>query len=390
VAVADLNGDGKPDLVVGNNCSDANCDGSVGVLLGNGDGTFQPVATYPTGGSFAFAIAVADVNGDGKPDVLVLTYVKSVNVNSVGVLLGNGDGTFQPAVTYNSGGLFPSSVAVADLNGDGNPDLVVENGQCCGTGVATVGVLLGDGNGIFQPVVTYKSGRGTNGTSIAVADVNGDGKLDIVASTSSVDNNGANKGLVSLRLGNGDGTFQSEQTYSSGGFLTNSVAIADVNGDGEPDLVVANICADDTVFCKRSSVGVLLNNTSSCTTPPVITLSTSTTSLWPPNGKMVPVTVSGTISDTGCTVKTAAYAITDEYGEVQPKGPVTLGPGGAYSFTVLLQASRLGTDRNGRLYTITVSASNNAGKTSSQAGHVIVPHDKRHRTPASALAKIPR
>jgi hypothetical protein len=123
---------------------------------------------------------------------------------------------------------------------------------------------------------------------------------------------------------------------------------------------------------------VLLNNTPFCTTPPAVTLSATPRSLWPPNGKVVPVTVSGTITDTGCAITGAAYAVTDEYGQVQPSGPVTLGAGGAYSFTVLLQASRLGTDLDGRHYTITVSASNNAGKTESQTGSVIVPHDQGH------------
>ena len=77
-------------------------------------------------------------------------------------------------------------------------------------------------------------------------------------------------------------------------------------------------------------------------------------------------------------METAAYAVTDEYGEVQPSGPLTLDPGGAYSFSVLLPASRLGTDLNGRLYTITISASNNARSTGSQSGTVLVPHDQRH------------
>jgi len=93
---------------------------------------------------------------------------------------------------------------------------------------------------------------------------------------------------------------------------------------------------------------------------------------------MAPVTVAGTITNTGCTLKTAAYKVTDEYGEVQPSGPVTLGPRGAYSFNVSLQASRLGADIDGRLYTITVSASNDAGKTGSRANTVIVPHDQGH------------
>ena len=89
------------------------------------------------------------------------------------------------------------------------------------------------------------------------------------------------------------------------------------------------------------------------------------------------MTVSGRITDTtGCTVKSAAYTVTDEYGELQPSGTVTLSAGGAYSFTILLQASRLGADLDGRLYTVTVSAANNAGKTGSQAGSVIVPHNQ--------------
>ena len=123
---------------------------------------------------------------------------------------------------------------------------------------------------------------------------------------------------------------------------------------------------------------MLLNNAPFCTTPPLVTVSTTPTSLWPPNGKMVPVVVSGTITDPGCTVTTAAYAVTDEYGEVQPNGPLTLGPGDVYSFTVFLEASRRGSDIDGRLYTVTVSAKNNAGITGSKASAVIVPHDQRH------------
>jgi hypothetical protein len=170
VAVADVNGDGKPDLVVGNFCSDSNCDGSVGVLLGNGAGTFQPVVTYGTGGLYAKAVAIADVNGDGKSDVLVLTQPAGGDV--VGVLLGNGDGTFQPAVAYPSGGHsvppFSSLLAVADVNGDGKPDLIVENSQCCGSADGVLGVLLGLGNGTFKPVVSYQSAAGGWGTSAAV------------------------------------------------------------------------------------------------------------------------------------------------------------------------------------------------------------------------------
>jgi hypothetical protein len=105
-----------------------------------------------SGGIFPQSLAVADLNRDGKLDVVVA----NGDSNTVGVLLGNGDGTLRPAITYDSGGFSPRSVAVADVNGDGKPDLVVANcGSGCGGGteVAVVSVLLGNGDGTFQPAV---------------------------------------------------------------------------------------------------------------------------------------------------------------------------------------------------------------------------------------------
>jgi len=146
VAVADVNGDGKPDLVVANLCASSSTDcqyadpGSVGVLLGNGDGTFQAAVAYASGGVNARSVAVADVKGDGKPDLLVANYCdtsgncQANGPGSVGVLLGNGDGTFQAAVAYASGGFDAMIVGVADVNGDGKPDLLVGNGCDCGNG----------------------------------------------------------------------------------------------------------------------------------------------------------------------------------------------------------------------------------------------------------------
>jgi hypothetical protein len=113
-------------------------------------------------------------------------------------------------------------------------------------------------------------------------------------------------------------------------------------------------------------------------TPPSITAVANPTTLWPPNGQMVPVTVSGTLTDAGSGVNAslAAYTVTDEYGSVQPSGPVTLGSNGSYSFKVSLQASRHEDDQDGRHYTITVSAPDNAGNKRLGSTVVSVPHDQ--------------
>jgi hypothetical protein len=260
VAIADVNGDGKPDLVVTNWCAFTACTdpSTIGVLLGKGDGTFPTLATYPSGGLFADSVAIADVNGDGKPDLIVANCgsnsqtncVSTSNSGNVAVLLGNGDGTFQSAVTYSLGASGATSVAVADVNGDGKPDLIVATGS---NTAGLVGVLLGNGNGTFQAEATYGSG-GISPLAVAVGNL-GNGHFDVVVANECADDT-CTSSDVGVLLGNGDGTFQTVLTYDSGGLFADSVAIVDVNRDGKPDVVVANSSTSSTV--DNGNVGVLL------------------------------------------------------------------------------------------------------------------------------------
>ncbi len=268
VVAVDVNKDGKVDLLVSNQCLNSACQnggganaaGVLSVLLGNGDGTFKAAVTYNSGGYFAANLAVADVNRDGFPDVLVTNQCATTTRcpmlggtnGNVAVLAGKGDGTFKTAVTYDSGGTNTTALVIGDVDGDGNPDLIVSN--FCGSDgsclTGTVGVLLGDGDGTFDPVTTYSSGAYGAG-GIAATDVSGNGKLDLLVSSY--------LGSVGVLLGNGDGTFQAAISYGSGGYAAGSVALADVNGDNKLDLVVSNQCTS-TSSCSNGAVGVLLGN----------------------------------------------------------------------------------------------------------------------------------
>src|SRR5665213_3328636 len=229
VTVGDFNGDGKPDLAV------ADVGGGVSVLRGNGNGTFQTAVNYATG-SYPYSVTVGDFNADGRADLAVA----NDNSDNVSVLLGNGDGTFQAASNY-AAGISPVSVTVGDFNGDGKPDLAVALADYYSNNVS---VLLGNGNGTFQPTVNYTAG--TRPQSVTVGDFNGDGKPDLAVADSFSFGSG-----VDVLLGNGNGTFQAAVNFFAGN-APYSVAVGDFNGDGKTDLVVALAGGDVSVLLNES------------------------------------------------------------------------------------------------------------------------------------------
>lgn len=236
IAVGDFNGDSIPDLAVANDRLP-----SVTVLLGNGDGTFREGQTLETG-SFCLSVAVGDFNGDGNADLAVTNFsrpaeLESSDVDTVSILLGNGDGTFTAAAGNPATGSIPISSAAADFNGDGKLDLAVANYAS-----NTVTLFLGNGDGTLTAATSPATASEPN--SIAVADLNGDGKADLVTADSGSD-------TLTILMGNGDGTFTAAASPATGS-KPSFVAVGDFNGDGKPDLAVTN--------ARNNTVAVLLGN----------------------------------------------------------------------------------------------------------------------------------
>src|SRR5437667_368437 len=195
---------------------------------------FTAPGTFDAGAN-CFSVAVGDFNGDGASDLAVA----DIDSDKVSVLLSRGDGTFQPAANY-AVGMAPVSVAVADFNGDGKLDLAVASyhvwdNSKLGFTNGIVSVLLGKGDGSFRAAVNYSAGM--RPFSIAVSDFNGDGKPDLAVANFI-------SGDVSVLLGKGDGTFQAAVNYVAGVYRVAAV-VSDFNSDGGPDMVVANEESDN-------------------------------------------------------------------------------------------------------------------------------------------------
>ncbi len=291
MAMADLNGDGKLDVVTANGS-----EGDFSVLLGDGMGGFSTPAHFASGGQ-PYGVTLADVNGDGQLDIV------ASNTNTVSVLLGDGLGGFGTAASFAVGSTF-SQPAVADLDGNGTLDIVTTNFND-----ATLSVLLGDGHGGFVAGQTIAVGQYP--VSVKVADINGDGNPDLIVS-----NNDDN--TVSVLLGDGHGVF-SPQTLFAVGSGPGNLSIADINNDGRPDLVVGNAGA------AGGSVSAYLN-----TSPPVgiafdgtgiaslsgadTTIEVAVAALAPPAPVLAPVSDSGTAGDDITNVNRPALTGTGEAG----------------------------------------------------------------------------
>jgi hypothetical protein len=202
--------------------------------------SFLPAVNYPIGPNSApFSVAVGDLRGNGIVDLVT----DNINTQTVSVLLGNGDGTFQAPIEYALGANSSQHLALGDVTGNGVLDIVVAG--------SNTSVLLGNGDGTFQPpLITHFGAALGQLADFKLADVNGDGKLDLVA----VNSVGAQP-LLSVALGNGDGTFRYPYAFEAPGFIPSSIVTADFNGDGILDVAIASsetFCDPETGYCETT------------------------------------------------------------------------------------------------------------------------------------------
>jgi hypothetical protein len=361
VAIADFNADGLLDLAVESRFPSDH----ISIFFGNGNGTFTAGRNFQVGpqnqalGFGAPVVVVGDFNEDGKLDLAVTTATQTtaptnIRSNLVVILLGNGDGTFQSPVEYPTGGS-PEWIAAIDLNGDGTLDLAISTGEAQSGPQAGLAVLLGNGDGTFQPYVSYSPLSLSNGDVIAT-DFNGDGELDLATL---VPLSAGGCCTISVFLGNGDGTFQPRQDVPldfSPVFFSPScppsvwfMAPGDFNGDGRPDLAVTNVCVSQIAILLNLATVVPLQTTTA------LTASASTVTV----GSSLTLTATVT-SSPGSTTPTGTVTF---YNGSTPLGTGTVTNGVA---TYSTQSLAVGT------YSITATYSGDANHASSTSPAISV------------------
>lgn len=387
--IADLNGDGKADYVVTSNQNHG-----ANVFFGNGDGTLQTPASYLPNG--AVSVAVADVNGDGKPDLLMGDTTSGAE--GLLVYLNNGLGPFGAPILYAIPGFSSSfnggaTVAVADINGDGKHDAVLSN-----TNSNTIAVLLGDGNGVFGAPIMFAANFVP--THVFVGDFSSDGKPDIgvvlrnlrsfgvltnttvFAPSDTTPPTVSAPAPLTVECNTTGGVSTSDPAIQ--GWLASAGASDDVDGavPVSNDLVAGTCAVGATktvTFSATDSAGNTGSATSTITVvdtvaPSIGSATASPNVLWPPNHRMVPVSVAAAVTDAcdaGATCQMLSVTSNEPVnglgdGDTAPDWVVT-GP-----LTVDLRAERSGKG-SGRVYTITIQCTDASGNRATRDVTVTVP-----------------
>jgi hypothetical protein len=269
LASGDFNHDGLQDLVMDaeSPVDPYTVNHTLAVLFSKGDGTFaDPVFIDMNGTTLNFSltsVALGDINGDGTLDIVATTTGGYYDAPAIITILGNADGTFQPAVTQPFGTAYTfAGATLADLNGDGKLDLLLSDDGAAGGTLPSSSIIFGDNSGIFNTANAVPLTSGISLRKVLVGDLNGDGKPDLALISAGVQSGYSitttNRGLL-VYLNNGDGTFTAADTYEIGSLGGNGL-LADVNGDGNLDVVFTIDYPSDVATTSNAGAQLLLGH----------------------------------------------------------------------------------------------------------------------------------